>query len=67
MASASANPSSCMLLGDCRSACSLLKLREQWPLLSSPIQAAAIRFEGDLIAEGREYNDTDLVREVFFT
>jgi len=23
------------------------------------------RFEGDLIAEGREYNDTDLVREVF--
>jgi hypothetical protein len=45
----------------------LLKLREQWPLLSSPIQAAAIRFEGDLIAEGREYNDTALVREVFFT
>ena len=24
-----------------------------------------LRFEGDLIAEGREYNDTDLVRKVF--
>jgi ketosteroid isomerase-like protein len=24
-------------------------------------------FEGDLIAEGREYNDTNLVREVFLT
>ena len=24
-----------------------------------------LRFEGDLIAEGREYNDTDLVRGVF--
>jgi ketosteroid isomerase-like protein len=24
-----------------------------------------LRFEGDLIAEGREYNDTNLVREVF--
>jgi ketosteroid isomerase-like protein len=24
-----------------------------------------LRFEGDLIAEGREYNDTDLVRRVF--
>ena len=26
-----------------------------------------LRFEGDLIAEGREYNDTNLVREVFLT
>ena len=26
-----------------------------------------LRFEGNLIAEGREYNDTDLVREVFLT
>ena len=26
-----------------------------------------LRFEGDLIAEGREYNDTDLVRRVFLT
>ena len=24
-----------------------------------------LRFEGDRIAEGREYNDTNLVREVF--
>jgi len=24
-----------------------------------------LRFEGDLIAEGREYNDTDLIRKVF--
>lgn len=24
-----------------------------------------LRFEGELIAEGREYNDTNLVREVF--
>jgi ketosteroid isomerase-like protein len=24
-----------------------------------------LRFEGDLIAEGREYNDTDLIRRVF--
>jgi ketosteroid isomerase-like protein len=24
-----------------------------------------LRFEGDLIAEGREYNDTNMVREVF--
>ncbi len=24
-----------------------------------------LRFDGDLIAEGREYNDTDLVRRVF--
>jgi ketosteroid isomerase-like protein len=24
-----------------------------------------LRFEGDLIAEGREYNDTNLIREVF--
>jgi len=24
-----------------------------------------LRFEGELIAEGREYNDTDLVRRVF--
>jgi ketosteroid isomerase-like protein len=26
-----------------------------------------LRFEGELIAEGREYNDTNLVREVFLT
>ena len=26
-----------------------------------------LRFEGDKIAEGREYNDTNLVREVFLT
>jgi ketosteroid isomerase-like protein len=26
-----------------------------------------LRFEGDLIAEGREYNDTNLIREVFLT
>ena len=26
-----------------------------------------LRFEGDRIAEGREYNDTNLVREVFLT
>jgi ketosteroid isomerase-like protein len=26
-----------------------------------------LRFEGDLIAEGREYNDTNLVREVWLT
>jgi len=26
-----------------------------------------LRFEGDLIAEGREYNDTDLIRKVFLT
>jgi len=26
-----------------------------------------LRFAGDLIAEGREYNDTNLVREVFLT
>ncbi len=26
-----------------------------------------LRFEGGLIAEGREYNDTNLVREVFLT
>jgi ketosteroid isomerase-like protein len=26
-----------------------------------------LRFEGDLIAEGREYNDTNLVRKVFLT
>lgn len=26
-----------------------------------------LRFDGDLIAEGREYNDTNLVREVFLT
>jgi ketosteroid isomerase-like protein len=26
-----------------------------------------LRFEGDLIAEGREYNDTNMVREVFLT
>lgn len=26
-----------------------------------------LRFAGDLIAEGREYNDTDLVRRVFLT
>jgi len=26
-----------------------------------------LRFEGDRIAEGREYNDTNLVREVFQT
>ncbi len=26
-----------------------------------------LRFRGDLIAEGREYNDTNLVREVFLT
>jgi len=26
-----------------------------------------LRFEDDLIAEGREYNDTNLVREVFLT
>ena len=26
-----------------------------------------LRFEGDLIAEGREYIDTNLVREVFLT
>jgi ketosteroid isomerase-like protein len=26
-----------------------------------------LRFEGDLIAEGLEYNDTNLVREVFLT
>jgi ketosteroid isomerase-like protein len=26
-----------------------------------------LRFEGELIAEGREYNDTDLVRRVFLT
>ena len=26
-----------------------------------------LRFNGDLIAEGREYNDTNLVREVFLT
>jgi ketosteroid isomerase-like protein len=26
-----------------------------------------LRFEGDLIAEGLEYNDTSLVREVFLT
>lgn len=26
-----------------------------------------LRFEGDLIAEGREYNDTNLVREIFLT
>ncbi|MBF6570890.1 MAG: nuclear transport factor 2 family protein [Candidatus Binataceae bacterium] len=25
------------------------------------------RFEGDRIAEGREYNDTDLIRRVFLT
>ena len=24
-----------------------------------------LRFEGELIAEGREYNDTDLIRKVF--
>jgi ketosteroid isomerase-like protein len=24
-----------------------------------------LRFEGELIAEGREYNDTDLIRQVF--
>jgi uncharacterized protein len=24
-----------------------------------------LRFEGDLIAEGREYNDTDLIRKIF--
>jgi len=24
-----------------------------------------LRFQGDLIAEGREYNDTDLIRTVF--
>jgi len=24
-----------------------------------------LRFEGDLIVEGREYNDTDLVRKIF--
>jgi ketosteroid isomerase-like protein len=24
-----------------------------------------LRFEGDRIAEGREYNDTDLIRKVF--
>ncbi len=24
-----------------------------------------LRFDGDLIAEGREYNDTNLVREIF--
>jgi len=24
-----------------------------------------LRFEGDLLAEGREYNDTNLIREVF--
>jgi ketosteroid isomerase-like protein len=24
-----------------------------------------LRFDGDLIAEGREYNDTDLIRKVF--
>lgn len=26
-----------------------------------------LRFEGELIAEGREYNDTNLVREAFLT
>ncbi len=26
-----------------------------------------LRFEGGRIAEGREYNDTNLVREVFLT
>jgi ketosteroid isomerase-like protein len=26
-----------------------------------------LRFEGDLIAEGLEYNDTNLVREIFLT
>ena len=26
-----------------------------------------LRFEGDKIAEGREYNDTNLIREVFLT
>jgi ketosteroid isomerase-like protein len=26
-----------------------------------------LRFEGELIAEGREYNDTNLVREVFLS
>ena len=26
-----------------------------------------LRFAGDLIAEGREYNDTNLIREVFLT
>jgi ketosteroid isomerase-like protein len=26
-----------------------------------------LRFEGELIAEGLEYNDTNLVREVFLT
>ncbi|HXZ87855.1 MAG TPA: nuclear transport factor 2 family protein [Candidatus Binataceae bacterium] len=26
-----------------------------------------LRFDGDLIAEGREYNDTNLIREVFLT
>jgi ketosteroid isomerase-like protein len=26
-----------------------------------------LRFDGDLIGEGREYNDTNLVREVFLT
>lgn len=26
-----------------------------------------LRFEGGLIAEGREYNDTDLVRQVFIS
>ena len=26
-----------------------------------------LRFEGDKIAEGREYNDTNLVRQVFLT
>jgi ketosteroid isomerase-like protein len=26
-----------------------------------------LRFAGDLIAEGREYNDTNLIREIFLT